>query len=584
MKKILSVISILCLILSFVIPVNAAGINVSLSGNSETAVDGSVTYIVNLSGAQICTGGSIAITVGENLKLVSGEFLKNGSTLENFDIAKKKGAIAFKESVDLNGAYFKFTVKAKKVSKEEQPVSVTVTLADGASGRSSKTIKINCKTHTFDQYININSQSHKRVCSDCGYEEITNHMWNGGTVIKPANCKESGIKRLTCNLCNATKDEVIAKTNNHSWGGYKVTKSPGCTTPGTQTRTCSVCGKTENQQIGATGHSMGAWTQSKAPTCIAVGEEKRSCSKCGHNETRTIDALGHSFSHPKVIKEPTCTEPGLESGKCSRCGQEATNSIKPTGHKFGAWENIKEPTCEEGGIQKRVCIKCGVEETRNTGALGHDFENPTIIKAATISETGLKEGKCKRCGKVVSEVIPCTAKDEATGILIEADEGVFASRTELNVEEINADNPAYDSAKNILKDISGEFKLYNITATLDGVEVTPNGTFKAIFNIPDEYGKNVELYLIKADGTSERIDCEVAEDGKTLTAKLTVFGEYAICKLEENVVEVDNSTTFESPKKNNVTVYIIVAVVVIIIAAVTLYIVIKKKRLKDTDH
>ncbi len=45
MKKILSVISILCLILSFVIPVNAAGINVSLSGNSETAVDGSVTIL-----------------------------------------------------------------------------------------------------------------------------------------------------------------------------------------------------------------------------------------------------------------------------------------------------------------------------------------------------------------------------------------------------------------------------------------------------------------------------------------------------------------------------------------------------------
>ena len=253
--------------LSVAIPASAAGVSVSLSGNAAVTAGGSVTYTVNLSGAQKCTGGSVAITVGEKLEVTSGEFLKSGATLDNFDIAKKKGAIAFKDNVDLNGGFFKFTVKAKEAAKEEQTVSVTVTLADGTSGSGSKAVKITCASHTFGNYTKVNDSTHKRVCSACGFEETKNHTWNGGTVTKQASCKESGTKHFTCTGCGAAKDETIAKTNSHSWGGYKVTKNPTCTTPGTQTRTCSVCGKTETQQINATGHSMSAWLQSKAPTC-----------------------------------------------------------------------------------------------------------------------------------------------------------------------------------------------------------------------------------------------------------------------------------------------------------------------------
>lgn len=567
--------------LSVAIPASAAGVSVSLSGNAAVTAGGSVTYTVNLSGAQKCTGGSVAITVGEKLEVTSGEFLKSGATLDNFDTAKKKGAIAFKDNVDLNGSFFRFTVKAKEAAKEEQTVSVTVTLADGTSGSGSKAVKITCASHTFGNYTNVNASTHKRVCSACGFEETKNHTWNGGTVTKQASCKESGTKHFTCTACGAAKDETIAKTNSHSWGGYKVTKNPACTTPGTQTRTCSVCGKTETRQINATGHSMGAWTQSKAPTCTAAGEEKRSCSKCSHSETRALKALGHSFSHPTVTKEPTCTETGTETGKCSRCGQEASNSIKATGHKFGAWENVKEATCKEGGTQKRVCSKCKAEETKATEALGHDFENPTIVKAATISETGLKEGKCKRCGETTSEVIPCSAQDEATGTLFEANEGVFAAGTQLTVEEIKTDNPTFDSAKNILKDISGEFKLYNIAATLGGAETAPNGEVKARFNIPDGYGKDIALYLIKTDGTSEKVDCEISEDGKTLSAKLTALGDYAICKLGggETSTDTEDGAALEKPEKNNTAVYIIIAVcAAVLIGGIAAVVAAKKKK------
>lgn len=581
MKKILSLIATLCLMLSAAIPASAAGVKVSLSGNTAATAGSRVTYTVNLSGAQKCTGGSVAVNVSEKLEVISGEFLKSGSTLDNFDIAKKKGAIAFKDNVDLNGGFFKFTVKALTAAKEEQTVSVTVTLANGAAGSVSKAVKVNCANHTFGSYANVNASTHKRVCSVCGFEETKSHTWNGGTVTKQANCKENGIKHFSCTSCGASKNETIAKTNSHNWGGYKVTKNPGCTTPGTQTRTCSVCSKTETQKINATGHSMGAWLQSKAPTCTAAGEENRRCSKCGHTERKAINALGHNFSHPTVIKAPTCTEAGVESGKCTRCGQSTTNPIKAKGHKFGTWTDTKPATCTEGGIKERKCSACGAAETKSTDALGHDFENPTIVKAATISEPGLKEGKCKRCGKTTSEVIPCSAQDETTGTLFEANEGIFTAGTQLTVEEVKNDSPAFDSAKNILKDVCGEFKLYNIKALLNGTEVTPKGEVKTSFTIPDGYGKDVALYFIKADGTKELINCEISKDGKTLTAKLTALGDYAICKLDngEATTDTKDGATLEKPEKNSTMVYIIIVIcAVVLIGGITAVVIVKKKR------
>ena len=548
MKKIISLLAALCLIVSFAVPASAAGFAVSLSPSKNNVSAGdTVTFTVSLSGAGRGTSGYIEVAASSNFELISGKFLTANTQMADFDKNTSDGTVMYNGESDPNGAFCEFVLKAKTASKTAQNVSVTVDIRNGSallgSVKASKDIKIICASHTFGNYTNVNASTHKRVCSVCGYEETKNHTWDGGTVTKQASCKESGTKHFTCTACGAAKDETIAKTNSHSWGGYKVTQNPGCTTPGTQTRTCSVCGKSETQPINATGHSMGAWSQSKAPTCTAAGEEKRSCSRCGHTETKAIKALGHSFSNPTVTKAPTCTE---------------------------------------GGIKERKCADCGASETKATEALGHDFENPTIVKAATISETGLKEGKCRRCGETASEVIPCTAQDEATGTLFEASEGVFAAGTQLSVEEIKTDNPTFDSAKNILKDICNEFKLYNIKALLDGEEVTLGGEIIATFNIPEGYGRDIALYIIKADGTSERLDCDISEDGKTLSAKLTALGDYAICKLgggDKSAVESTPADKAEKAESNTVLYIIITAAAVIVIGGgMAAFIIIKKKR------
>lgn len=604
MKKIIAFIISAILILSMCIfPASAAGngkivmssasakqgdsvkLNVTMPSNPglvtmsiKVTYDTNVLQLTNVTDSKLLVGSQLNSNYTSPYKIT---WVDGSTTTDN----KQTGTIAtFTFKVKDNSPIGDYAITLEFVD------SYDANYDDNSFTATSGKITVTCKNHTYGAWQKVNDTQHKRVCSACGYAETVNHTWNSGTITKQANCKEEGNKKFTCTACGAEKNEKIAKTNSHTWGKWETVKSPTCTESGTQKRTCTICGKTETQAISALGHSMGNWVQSKAPTCTSKGEEKRSCSKCGHSETRAINALGHSFSNPKITKEATCTESGIETGKCTRCGQETTNTIKPTDHKFGAWEDVKKATCTEGGTQKRVCSKCKTEETRNTDALGHDFDNPTVVKEATISTTGLMEGKCKRCGEATQEVIPCTAKDDLTGISFETSEGVFSEGTQIMTEEIKSDNANYGSVKNLLSEITGKFSAYNISASLNGTEVQPNGEVKVTFNIPDGFGNDVALYAISEDGKIEQIEATVSEDGKTISATISNFGTYVICKLgsdnsEDSSDVIDNTDSSNEEKSQNNTIWIIIAViaVVLIAGAVTTLTLVKKKKSDNPD-
>lgn len=582
MKRIGSLIVSVILMLSLCITASAAG-SATLSGNTSATVGSNMDFTVSVSGCPDATSVAVSVSFGDGFELVSGTWLKSGS-LSTFDTSSKKGALGGLGSPDINGSLFKVVLKAKTVSADAQNVSVNVIAKNGSSEimnvTPAKSVKINCATHSFGTYTNKDATSHTRTCSACGNVETKAHTWNSGTVTKAATCKETGTKTYTCTDCGASKTETIAKTTAHSYSGYKTTKEPTCTAQGVETATCSVCGITTSRNIPATGHSYGAWTTTAAATCTAAGTQTRTCSKCGNKETKSIAALGHSFSNPTVTKQPTCTEPGEKTGKCTRCGQTTTETIKPTGHKFGKWADETAATCTAGGIQKRVCEVCKTEETRKTEALGHDFESPVVVKEATIYSTGLMQGKCKRCGETTDQVIPCTFKDENTGVKLEAEEGVFTEGTQISVEPIDAKSEVYESAKNILSEISGEFAVYDISALLDGAKVQPNGNVKITFDIPEGYGKDVAVYYVGDDGTCAEIASTISEDGKTITAELEHFSLYAVCKIgTEKTADASNDIITDTENNSSNMLWIIIAATVIIaIGAVVAVFLIKKKK------
>ncbi len=404
MKKIFALIITVVLMMSVCITAAAATPTVAISGNSSVTAGSNITFTATLSGCDNATSLGVSVTYDDKFEFVSGEMLKTNG-ISKFDNNTEKGTFGSTSgATDLNGNIAKITLKAKSADANEQKVNITIIVKNGSNEICNKTatksVKINCATHSYGAYTKVNDSTHSRTCSVCGNVETKNHTWNNGTVTKNASCKEAGNKKYTCTVCNAEKNETIAKTNNHKFSSWTVTKKQDCENKGTESHTCSVCNKTE---------------------------------------TRDIKADGHKFSNPTVTKEPTCTEKGEESGKCSVCGKTTTNTIKAKGHKYGKWEVTKAATCTAKGEQKRECSVCKNVETKEIKKAEHDFENPVIIKEPTETETGLKEGKCKVCGETTQEIIPC----------IEPEKPVEDENTSVDTDT-DTDNNDTDEPQNII--------------------------------------------------------------------------------------------------------------------------------------
>ncbi len=623
MKKILCLVFSVILMLSLCITANAAGSS-ALNGNASVTVGSNIEFTVNVSGCGDATSIAVAVTYSDNFELVSGSWLKSGS-ITKFDTATNKGALGGLSSPNVNGDVFKVVLKAKTASSINQSVSVNVIAKNGSTEimnvTPSKSIKITCATHNYGNYTSTNTTNHTRTCSVCGNIDTKAHTWNSGSVTKTANCKETGSKAYTCTAigCGATKTEIIAKTNNHTYGNWTQTKEPSCTGKGTEARSCSICQKVETRDVAAIGHAMGAWSQIKAPTCTekgaeqrkctvsgclysetrdisatghslgdwkttkeatceAKGEQTRNCSKCSHKETKDIVALGHKFSTPIVTKEPTCTETGIETGKCTRCHNETTNTVKATGHSFGEWVDTKAATCTEKGSQEHTCTKCEIKETREMKALGHNFDKPVVVKKPTLTEKGVAEGVCKTCGEKTQSELPCTFKDETTGVQIEMDEGVFKEGTEIKINVIEKEHVEFEKVKTALKEIGNTFVAYDVSAILENAVVQPNGTVTVSFKIPEGFGKNVAVFYISDNGVSEKLESAISEDGNSISTTLSHFSAYAVVKLDS----IDANANVDNPVNETSTytfwIILAIAVVVLIGGGVTAVLLIKKKK------
>ena len=65
--------------------------------------------------------------------------------------------------------------------------------------------------HKPTTYESVDSNTHKTTCDTCKEVVVSNHDWDAGTVTTPATCSATGVKTYTCNDCNATMNETIAK-------------------------------------------------------------------------------------------------------------------------------------------------------------------------------------------------------------------------------------------------------------------------------------------------------------------------------------------------------------------------------------
>ena len=270
---------------------------VILNGATTATVDSNIEFTVNISDCNSnVTSVGVDVIYSDNFELVSGDWLKTGYSTKDFTPESNNGVLVYEKPSDVNGDLIKIVLRAKTASVDAQTVSVKVVAKNGSNEiinvTSSKSVKINCATHSYDSYTKKDDENHTCICSVCGNVETRAHRWDSGQQTKAPNCKETGNMLYTClDKCGATKNDTLAKTDNHTYGSWSQTKAPTCTENGTETRTCSVCQNKETRDIKAAGHSFGSWKTTKEPTYKASGEQTRNCSKCSYKETRTIPKL-----------------------------------------------------------------------------------------------------------------------------------------------------------------------------------------------------------------------------------------------------------------------------------------------------
>lgn len=294
-----------------------------------------------------------------------------------------------------------------------------------------------------------------------------------------------------------------------------------------------------------------------------------------------------------VVKtEPTCTTDGEKERTCTTCKKVETEKLAALGHKFGEWKTAKAATCTAKGTQERTCSVCKAVETKETKALGHKFESPVVVKEATLSSEGLKEGKCKVCGKTTSQSIPCTAKDEKTGIIVEAEEGVFTEGTTTDFSEIVSTDAKYPDVQNALAEKSGKFNAYNIAFKNNGAAVTPNGKYTLTIPAEGFEKANLAVYFIGADNTAADVEFkansngtvtfETSDTGIFVVADKSVEGSKAEVKDEpesdKEVEPVVDDVEEEEESGSNLIWIIIALLAVVAIAVIIIIVVLKKKR------
>ncbi len=367
MKKLLVLCLCMLLIVALAAPVSAAG-TASLSRSDTTVYrGGQFTITVSVSDAASSRYGGIEVTIDSKFELVSGEWLIDGATMTDFDVAQKDGVFTFDSAKKISGKIFKMTLKAKSdAAFEAGNISVKLSLS-GESADINKTtsVTVTCK-HSY-KYTNKSSTQHTRTCSICKESENLNHTYDNA-------CDTA------CNDCKATR------TISHIYATAWTSDETG------HWHACESCG---DKQDFASHTSGGVATEMQAETC----------SVCSYE---IAPALPHEHKYSDKF-ETTAEEHKPVCDTCQQAGEAAPHTFdsdcddicdeckyqRTVEHNLDQWE-----TTDTSHWQ--TCGDC--QQKLNEGQ--HTWDAGVVTQQATESNAGLRTYTCGDCSKIRVETIP----------------------------------------------------------------------------------------------------------------------------------------------------------------------------------
>ncbi len=250
-------------------------------------------------------------------------------------------------------------------------------------------------------------------------------------------------------------------------------------------------------------------------TCTQMGTTTYTATVKFGEETYTdtldvqdIPVTGHT-QETIPGKAATCTQDGLTDGvKCSVCGEILVEQevIKATGHHY-----------VDG-----VCTNCGAKDPNYVPPTENPDPDPStpVDPEPSAPVTG---------GDVILD------NNTDNRITVGNADKVFEANTVITVESVTQ-GKIYDTVKEALKDVVADMKntaILDITATLNGKPVQPNGKVQMTFAIPENLSvDNLKLFYVSDDGkTTEEIAITVDKDARTVTANLEHFSTYVLANV-----------------------------------------------------
>ena len=434
MKKLVSCLLLLCMLLSLCVTSAAADADTSISiissaAEREAGESVTFTFILNNPGKKAIEGVKFSIAA-------SAGFLFQSAAVS--DLVTEKYLYS-----DYSNGTFNAVIGNNVKDTALELLSVTYSVMAGTPAGAILPVSVD-RTKEVLVFMNVqNGTSWASVDLTCdvtqAYASVAvtqcsaGHTMDGGTVTKQPTCKDPGEKTYTCTVCGIKQTETISPLGHTTEGSLKENDVPAtCTEHGSydEVSYCVSCGAEVQRKttvVCPLGHDWGEWENIVPATEEQEGLKRRTCLHDeAHMEEKAAPQLTHQ--HTLVLQEEVlaaCSEPGMSAHwKCSGCGslfadesgeteiQERDLILPAGGHTAGGEETeTAAPTCTEAGYRCTVtkCSVCGEvceSITETLPARGHVPGEPVVenMIPATQEKAGSHEEAvyCSICGEELS--------------------------------------------------------------------------------------------------------------------------------------------------------------------------------------
>ena len=238
------------------------------------------------------------------------------------------------------------------------------------------------------------------------------------------------------------------------------------------------------------------------------------------NVTEDVNVKAEFEKHTTKLEgkvDATCTTDGYTGDLvCTVCGTVVKQGevIKATGHNY-----------VDG-----VCTVCGAKDPNYVPPTENPDSDPSTPVDPEPSTPVDPEPSAPVTGGGVT-----VDNNTDNRITVGNADKVFEANTVITVESVTQ-GKIYDTVKEALKNLVADMKnsaILDITATLNGKPVQPDGKVQMTFAIPENLSvDNLKLFYVSDDGkTTEEIAITVNKDARTVTANLEHFSTYVLANV-----------------------------------------------------